>query len=1042
MKRFMSVLLSTAMALSAVPVSVSLSPAVEVSADEDSGYADATQYTYEISTILEPFDDYIYVKTDNPDPYSFAFADYDGVYSSDDDPAIYALKESLFSDVEYEDEETYRVNGGYIFYCKEGTSDGGELTLMQTTGIEDYKTTYSISTGGYTVTIYYAYDDTGITVTAPEMMSAVDYLIDTYTTDDMDFFEKMDAVQEALEDLAVYPRSVYDSDKPTGYYPALACSIYKELSLNAHYESIYEQADGLLLSCVYPFVLDSSGFPNMIEAVAYKLDSSAEFSSGSYHYQVVITYDGESKTYGGSGSGGNDPLYTEHVETLFAFDESIDDFSFGKTVEEYCSQLLSYEEVAVYDALYLSDLIEGTTYFNTISATGGTWIRVGQEGSSSSVYAYVIPLVMYDYVTSVSDAWVDGKYVNAWEYWEEATFDEHPTADIVITDMTYTDKKGNEHTQDVIFSYDSSTETWIASYWFTGYYSTDENIPDDFILTADEVADMILDATYSSYPESGLIYDGTEYPGTEFTNILVTGIEADEKVEVTVGRTASFSYSVLPEDATYSSVSFSSDDRDIAYVSSAGNVYGAGVGTTTITLTTVDGHFSTSMEVTVIDHIYSGDFVIDKINDTEAILYAYTGTDEEVVIPSELEGYQIIEIDDEAFSENETLRSVTVPEGVTRIGEKAFYNCTALETITLPDSLTEIDDYAFYGCSSLESIALPDSMTDIGEYAFYNCSSLETIAIPDGIMEIGKYTFYYCSALKSVTLPDGLIEIGDYAFYRCSSLESITLPDSLTKIGTYAFYYCSALESIAFPDGLTEIGSFAFESCSSLEDVILPESLTEIGANIFCFCLSFNSISLPSNLTTIGYGMFSSCRNMTSIWIPDTVTSIGDNAFGLCYAITDVYFEGTEEEWNAITIGTYNEYLTSATIHFNSASLPAEETGEEETDEGETGEGETDESGEETGEGETGEESGEGETDGSEEGGSSSAELEYTLGDVNEDGSINYLDAMMVLRYDAALITLTDEQLLAGDVNGDGDVNSLDAIKILRYDAGLIDNFS
>ncbi len=63
------------------------------------------------------------------------------------------------------------------------------------------------------------------------------------------------------------------------------------------------------------------------------------------------------------------------------------------------------------------------------------------------------------------------------------------------------------------------------------------------------------------------------------------------------------------------------------------------------------------------------------------------------------------------------------------------------------------------------------------------------------------------------------------------------------------------------------------------------------------------------------------------------------------------------------------------------------------------------------------------------------------LGDVNLDGDIDYLDAMTVLRADAELIELTDEQSAAGDVNGDGSVDSLDAILILRYDAGLIENF-
>ena len=70
-----------------------------------------------------------------------------------------------------------------------------------------------------------------------------------------------------------------------------------------------------------------------------------------------------------------------------------------------------------------------------------------------------------------------------------------------------------------------------------------------------------------------------------------------------------------------------------------------------------------------------------------------------------------------------------------------------------------------------------------------------------------------------------------------------------------------------------------------------------------------------------------------------------------------------------------------------------------------------------------------------------SPDADILLGDVNQDGSVDYLDAMQVLRYDAELVELDEDQLAAGDVNADGEVNSLDAILILRYDAGLIDSF-
>lgn len=63
------------------------------------------------------------------------------------------------------------------------------------------------------------------------------------------------------------------------------------------------------------------------------------------------------------------------------------------------------------------------------------------------------------------------------------------------------------------------------------------------------------------------------------------------------------------------------------------------------------------------------------------------------------------------------------------------------------------------------------------------------------------------------------------------------------------------------------------------------------------------------------------------------------------------------------------------------------------------------------------------------------------IGDVNGDGSADNLDAAYVLRYDAMLVELNEQQLVCADVNGDAAVNSLDAATILRFDAGLITEF-
>uniref|UniRef100_UPI00037668F6 dockerin type I domain-containing protein n=1 Tax=Ruminococcus flavefaciens TaxID=1265 RepID=UPI00037668F6 len=63
---------------------------------------------------------------------------------------------------------------------------------------------------------------------------------------------------------------------------------------------------------------------------------------------------------------------------------------------------------------------------------------------------------------------------------------------------------------------------------------------------------------------------------------------------------------------------------------------------------------------------------------------------------------------------------------------------------------------------------------------------------------------------------------------------------------------------------------------------------------------------------------------------------------------------------------------------------------------------------------------------------------DYTLGDVNNDGQINAVDASSVLAYYARISTnqeggYTEEQMLAADVNHDGMINAVDASNILAY---------
>ena len=62
----------------------------------------------------------------------------------------------------------------------------------------------------------------------------------------------------------------------------------------------------------------------------------------------------------------------------------------------------------------------------------------------------------------------------------------------------------------------------------------------------------------------------------------------------------------------------------------------------------------------------------------------------------------------------------------------------------------------------------------------------------------------------------------------------------------------------------------------------------------------------------------------------------------------------------------------------------------------------------------------------------------YSLGDINNDGQINSVDASSILAYYAKISTnkdggFNDAQIIAADVDNDGQVNAVDASNILAY---------
>ena len=76
----------------------------------------------------------------------------------------------------------------------------------------------------------------------------------------------------------------------------------------------------------------------------------------------------------------------------------------------------------------------------------------------------------------------------------------------------------------------------------------------------------------------------------------------------------------------------------------------------------------------------------------------------------------------------------------------------------------------------------------------------------------------------------------------------------------------------------------------------------------------------PEGDTVVGVEGFAG-EDITSVSFPSTIQEIARRAFNNCSSLTDVYFDGTEEEWNEISIASGNDAIENATMHFNAPEV-------------------------------------------------------------------------------------------------------------------------
>ena len=206
------------------------------------------------------------------------------------------------------------------------------------------------------------------------------------------------------------------------------------------------------------------------------------------------------------------------------------------------------------------------------------------------------------------------------------------------------------------------------------------------------------------------------------------------------------------------------------------------------------------------------------------------------------------------------------PPSMKTISSSAFAG-TAINEITL-DAVTSVKINAFSGCNNLSSVTFNTSPVLIENSAFENISSNCQVSYPGSIEDWNPLMYIYS--------PNLIIKNGtSWSCGWCGGTNEAShnmlyweLINSNLKISSYGDWWES------YPD----------------KQIIATKR----------FGKSMKTITLE-HVYSIGLHEFENCLGLNNVYLEPTLHSIGKEAFYGCYNLRNIWFDGNQQQWDAVT---------------------------------------------------------------------------------------------------------------------------------------------
>lgn len=304
----------------------------------------------------------------------------------------------------------------------------------------------------------------------------------------------------------------------------------------------------------------------------------------------------------------------------------------------------------------------------------------------------------------------------------------------------------------------------------------------------------------------------------------------------------------------------------------------------------------------------------------------------QVNIPREVNGFEVIAIDYDAFEGCTELSNIKIPKSIKTCNGNPFKYCEKLKRIEVEKGnpyLYTVDNVLFYRKKVDHDIykrnllwcprdrkgiyAVPEGVEGISEYSFMDCKGITEVKFPDSMSSIEGRAFLNCTGIKEVNF-NSVSYIGSYAYECCTSLKKVIIENSINSVSRESFLDCDAIETIILPDfDFLDGGSgsmYTFKYCAGLKNVYCeqgsyadnPEYYPD-GVNMIYSSEPYAAEGGNIYINTVSGNVVYSDKSVTNVNIPDyingvAVKKISPNAFANCIYLTDITFSD-----NLIEIG-------------------------------------------------------------------------------------------------------------------------------------------